>query len=311
MLDGDPPILPEPLTRAVSDTQEARQAVEEYALAGYDLIKVRDRLSAEVYLTIVAAARAPGLDVDGHLPRSTGLPPDSLPGSGQTGLPHVEVLGYLTAGTGGEEVRRLTELVRDRGIHATTTLIVFPSILAHLRNLDSLLGRPELRYVHPLFLCSFWEPPSNPYQGRYDSAGLARLEAFHDFVRRMTKSLHAAGVAVLLGTDALNPMIIPGFSVVEELKELVSAGLTPLESLQAATAQPASRIRGLDDAGVVSRGKRADLLLLNENSLEDVGRVSGIAGVMVNGVWLARSGLDRGLAEAERSVLESGRGTNR
>jgi len=52
----------------------------------------------------------------------------------------------------------------------------------------------------------------------------------------LTKALQEAGVTLLVGTDTAAPCAIPGFSVHDELEELVAAGLTPYDALRAATA---------------------------------------------------------------------------
>lgn len=45
-----------------------------------------------------------------------------------------------------------------------------------------------------------------------------------------------------------------------------------------------------DEFGTVAEGKRADLVLLTENPLDDIGNVDTIQGVMVAGRWLCRAG---------------------
>jgi imidazolonepropionase-like amidohydrolase len=44
-----------------------------------------------------------------------------------------------------------------------------------------------------------------------------------------------------------------------------------------------------DQFGTIEVGKRADMILLNENPLKDVGNVWKRAGVMVRGRWLSES----------------------
>jgi imidazolonepropionase-like amidohydrolase len=44
-----------------------------------------------------------------------------------------------------------------------------------------------------------------------------------------------AGVPIVAGTDTLNPYCFPGFSLHDELRLLVEAGLSPMQALQAAT----------------------------------------------------------------------------
>ena len=99
-----------------------------------------------------------------------------------------------------------------------------------------------------------------------------------------------------------------GFSLHDELRLLVEAGLTPREALAAATRLPAEWL-GIDRVvGTVEGGKYADLVLLDANPLADVGATRRIAGVFVNGRWLERARLDAMLGElAERNAAARGR----
>jgi imidazolonepropionase-like amidohydrolase len=65
---------------------------------------------------------------------------------------------------------------------------------------------------------------------------------------------------MLLGTDALNPWVVPGFSIHEELTHLVAAGLSSFEALRAGT-------RDASEFGTIEVGKRADMLLVDGNPL--------------------------------------------
>lgn len=79
-------------------------------------------------------------------------------------------------------------------------------------------------------------------------------------------ALHDAGVDILAGTDASIPApglggLAHGASLHDELRRLVSARLTPIEALRAATSTPARRF-DLRDRGRIAPGLRADLLLV-------------------------------------------------
>jgi imidazolonepropionase-like amidohydrolase len=63
---------------------------------------------------------------------------------------------------------------------------------------------------------------------------------------------------------------IPGHSVHREIELYVEAGFTPMEALQAATLVPA-RVMKLDgELGTLERGKRADMVVLNANPLDQI-----------------------------------------
>ena len=82
--------------------------------------------------------------------------------------------------------------------------------------------------------------------------------------------MHKAGVGFLAGTDEANPYCFPGFSLHDELAHLVEAGLTPLESLQAATINPARYLGKEPSQGTLAVGKDADLILLDADPLADI-----------------------------------------
>jgi imidazolonepropionase-like amidohydrolase len=63
---------------------------------------------------------------------------------------------------------------------------------------------------------------------------------------------------------------------------------------------------GAKDFGQVADGHRADLVLLNANPLQDVGRFADSAGVMVNGRWLPRTAIDARLAEIRARMAAMG-----
>lgn len=75
--------------------------------------------------------------------------------------------------------------------------------------------------------------------------------------------LHEAGVPIVLGTDAGNPLTLHGPSVFPELEAMQAAGMTPLEVLTAATWNAARAIGRSEDLGLIASGRIADLLILD------------------------------------------------
>jgi len=99
----------------------------------------------------------------------------------------------------------------------------------------------------------------------------------------------------------MNPSVVPGFSLHDELKELVAAGLTPYEALKTATANPAEFLRASTEFGTLVEGRRADLILLDHNPLDDVSFASSRVGLMIRGQWLPQSEIQKRLDEIAAS----------
>jgi imidazolonepropionase-like amidohydrolase len=95
---------------------------------------------------------------------------------------------------------------------------------------------------------------------------------------------------MLAGTDTPVPSVVPGFSLHDELRELVAAGLTPYEALRTATANAAEFMR-TDKFGTVAVGKAADLILVDGDPLKDINNASRRAGVMIRGRWFTEEEL--------------------
>ena len=101
------------------------------------------------------------------------------------------------------------------------------------------------------------------------------------------RTLHAAGVDILAGTDAGNPGTTHGASMHGELELLVRAGLSPSEALAAATSVPARRFK-LDDRGRIAPGLRADLLMVDGDPTRDILATRNIVTLWKNGYTVAR-----------------------
>jgi imidazolonepropionase-like amidohydrolase len=159
-----------------------------------------------------------------------------------------------------------------------------------------------MRYIAPA-VRDEWNPDSS-YLSSFPPEKLAAVEGSHRERLLMTHALHRAGARLLLGTDCGNPFVIAGFSVHEELANLVDAGLTPYQALLTGTRDAAEFVVATGEFGVVAPGARADLILTDGDPLEDVGVVAEPAGVMVRGVWLTRKELAERLERLAESYIE-------
>lgn len=317
LMDGKPPFWDGALV--VSTPAEADTAVARQKAAGYDFLKVYSRLSPEAYDAIVAAARRYHMRVVGHVPDAVGLA--HALSSGQESIEHLT--GYVQAiqrsdspfRTGKQSwagdyrgaeladerlIAKAAEDTRRAGAWNCVTLAVNDTYEKIFAGAD-LSGTAGLDYMSPT-IRGMWArlaTRSRNFRRDFDPDRRAqsdeRLRRGHELHLELVRALHAAGAPILAGTDFPNPYVIPGFSLHDELDELVAAGLSPYEALRSATAAPA-RFLGAD-FGTVEVGMRADLLMLDANPLENVDATRTLEGVLISGRWHAAGELAKRLAD--------------
>ena len=87
-----------------------------------------------------------------------------------------------------------------------------------------------------------------------------------------------AGGRVSVGEDSGFMYALYGFSYIRELELLQEAGFHPLEVIRAATLNGAELLRMNEDIGTVAIGKKADLVLVQENPLDNLKLLYGTNG---------------------------------
>lgn len=301
LIDGPRQAWPQPISTWVETAAEARQAVLDAKEAGYDMIKVYSFLNQESYDSIVATAQEVDMPVCGHIP--VDLSVEYILDKGQDLIVHAEEVKKHAQGNYDQErIDYFAKIIAESDTWITPTHITIRNLLAVFDDHEKEFARPEARYFqHPMHQ-GIWSyvihkvylpmPPEHRQKIR---------DEFELFERPLTKALHDRGAKLMSGTDTLIlPNLLPGFALHSELEELVDVGLTPYEALRTSTTHPFEFLGELDEAGTVEVGKRADLVLLEENPLDNISNTQKIAGVMIQGRWLSRSYLDKMLEEIAR-----------
>ncbi|MBS0419989.1 MAG: amidohydrolase family protein [Proteobacteria bacterium] len=297
-LDGNPPSGPYP--RIVGSAAEGLAVVDEMHAAGYDFIKVYDRLGAPAYDAIVTRAHSYGMRVDGHLPRT--LPLEHALHGMQDHVTHAEEFVAYSHDFSDADIARITKEVKESGIGVTPTLTVFKNVLRSVKDLREVLAAPEIRYADPLVFHA-WLPERNPYRSeRFQAPSVrAALTRQFEFMKKLVLAFQRAGVPLVIGTDCNISGTVAGFSVPEEMQEIAGLGISAADVLRMATLNAAVALRMQTDLGTVEPGKRADLVLLERNPLMHIANVRGIAGVVVRGRWYSHTDLQRALDGATQA----------
>jgi imidazolonepropionase-like amidohydrolase len=284
-----------PTIRTAQKADEARRLVEEQKRAGYDSIKIYNGVSKEAYDVLIAEAKKHGMLYIGHIPREPGF--ESVLKAGQA-IAHAEEYVYTTFKNKTDDETRIPEVAaqtRDAGVQVVLTFVAYDHIIKQVETLPALLATQEMKYLAP-WVRESWGIGVNPYMLRLGTQGAALTKSLA-FQKKLAKELHRVGVRIMTGTDAMNPGVVPGFSEHEELRHLIDIGFTPFEAIRAATRYPGEFLTKTGEFGTVATGKRADLLLLDGNPLQDIASISRPLGVMTRGRWMPQAELQRMLAD--------------
>jgi amidohydrolase family protein len=289
----------------VESAERARAIVDEHAAAGFDAVKIYDKFSIEALNAIVGEARAKGLLSVGHIPRN--LRWQDMLAARPDAIAHAEEFLYSPVLDGDGE--KIVRGMKDGGVSLITTLITYDTIGRQVADLETLLSRGENAYVNPA-IARMWERPHNHYIRDFTPARVPNLRRLLGFQKSLVRQLEDGGVTILAGTDAGGPpFVFPGGSLIDELRELVSAGLTPYQALRAATIDAARFLRMGDAFGTIEAGKSADFILVRGNPLTNIDDLLLRSGVMLRGRWLDNAALHAELDriaranEAEKPVV--------
>jgi imidazolonepropionase-like amidohydrolase len=283
----------------------AVQMVKDQKAAGYDFLKIHPGVKREVFDAMAAAADAAGIRFAGHVPLDVGLGRalearyatiDHIDGFvealAREGASNSQMFGLNLTGVLDESrVPQLVEATRKAGVWIVPTQALFEHWVGP-DDPETMTTWPEMRYV-PKETLAQWVASKKKILTGGTPAERAR---FLDVRRRLIKALHAGGVGLLLGSDGPQVWNVPGFSVHRELRYLVQAGLTPYQALETGTRNVAVFYGTAAERGTIAAGKRADLVLLDGNPLEDIGRTSAIVAVVIGGRLLTKADIDAQLA---------------
>ena len=283
----------------VPDTEaRARAEVRRQFELGYDLIKVYDYLTRDQYLGVINEARIQGIYVVGHLdhgiedPLATGL----------REVVHVDEFldAHLIADSSPHsfapspiDLERIPEsvaLVATHDAFVVANMAMDVVTYEYLEKGPRYFDRPQYACIRPETIEAWRVGRMVAWQGQEDW----RRNSVRPFLESMIRSLHAAGVLILTGTDTGEQGGLPEH-IHRELELLVGAGLSPYEALSATTTNAHASVNrmGIDDAfGQVAVGQRADLILLRSNPLVNVAATRSRIGVMSRGRWYTQEQLD-------------------
>ena len=276
-----------PSAYGVTSEEEGRRYVQELAAQGVAFVKIWvddrggsvEKLEPDLYRAIIDEAHGHGLDVIAHVFYHDDA--DELVAAGVDGFAHLvrdrEMDDALVAAIVEHDVFVMPNVgISERGRHTAPPPWLATPILTET--------------VAPAVLAR----ATDTFASRAADAAERAARSYEQMERSLAK-LHAAGAALVLGSDSGVQDHFYGFSAHRELELMVAAGLNPMDAIATATSRSADRL-GLDDSGRLTPGARADFIVLDANPLEDITNTRRIADVYLGGSAVDRTALRAGWA---------------
>lgn len=310
----------------VANADQARAAVRDLKRRGADFVKIISVPSKEVFFAVADESKKQNIPFAGHLPFQV-----SAVEASNAGIASIEHLLYsafsLSFSSKEDELRQRLVAAEEKGDSVGWEQIAHESDASYSKEKAVVLFQtlkrnatwvtptlasintashpeewdvsdPELHFL-PASLAQQWRESTHDAEMKAKAAWLAR-QATNDW--KLTGELRQNGIALLAGSDSLDPFNFPGESLHRELAELVRAGLTPSDALRSATIGAAKFLGRDKELGTVEVGKTADLVLLDGSPVENIANTQRIAAVVRGGNYLDRAALDHLLAQAKAAA---------
>ena len=310
----------------VNTPDEAREAVRKSKAAGYDFIKVTTFIKAEVYEAAVDEAAKQNIRVVGHADsRFVGverawkakqqiehldgymelLLRDDAPMKGSVSDLYIynpdnwKSFDYIDESKIAEVARKTVA----SNPYVDPTQHFMKNTFGRLRTEDEIRKQPDFRF-YPAKVQQQWLDfyKKNRFINTVPLEKRARWVQLRD---QLIKAIYDAGGHIMTGSDTPEFLWLYGFGIHHELKALKDAGLSNYAVLEAATKNPSMFLGTIENVGTIEKGKRADLVLLNANPLDDISATDNRAGVMLKGKWHTQQELNGWLDQAARAISTS------
>lgn len=118
-------------------------------------------------------------------------------------------------------------------------------------------------------------------EGYYPALVVPKALEIGPKIQNTFKQAYEAGVKIAFGTDAA---VFPHGENGKEFGYMVEVGMKPMEAIKSATIVAATMLKVQDELGSIEKGKKADVVAVEENPLENINTMSNVSFVMKDGI---------------------------
>lgn len=289
-LIGSVPPIHQEIGWSLSKPEEVPAFVAHMSGWGVTTLKIYANCLPAVGRKVIEEGHRHGMVVTGHL---FSYPVSDAIEDGIDCLEHIESISdFLRADPKNRHsidlttdvARRLVEKIVEHEVYVDPTLMVFLGTLFFADD-PQVINHPDNEKM-PQRLLDFWAKDRATRLSNYSSGPRSIREATFEKYRDLVGMLYRAGVRILVGTDAPEPQVPPGFSLHHEMRLLVDSGMSPADVLACATLNNAKIVKREMDLGSIAPGKLADMVLLNGNPLLDIENSRKVYRVIKGGTML-------------------------
>jgi imidazolonepropionase-like amidohydrolase/ABC-type multidrug transport system permease subunit len=277
--------------RTPKTPEEARQQVQALKQRGVDGIKaileagqagmLFNRMDIAVLRAVAEEARAQKLPIVIHTGDARDVA-DAI-GVGANGVEHGSVREKLPD--------QLFAQMKARGVSYDPTLTAVEGYMSVVNGSLDPLDRPLVLQAGPAALIDSTKKFLQSDKGAQMRAQLKLYPMSLDLGKGNLAAAWKAGVLLVTGSDAGNPLTMHGPTIQREVELWVEAGIPPAAALQAATYNAARLLGVADRIGLIRQGHDANLLLVDGNPLKEIKQIESIQTVIFKGERISRSEL--------------------
>lgn len=270
-----------PTGKLAENLDQAIGFVDFYAQKGFRGIKLYSSIEPAWVKPIVDHAHGLGLSVLGHIP--SGMNAEDAVSVGFNEITHVNMILLNFLGARSIDTRtpkRFTEvgerahtidlhdesvinfigLMIENNVAHDPTLSIFQDMFYNDPGEISIIFRSITEHLPALVQREMISSKSfnDGHEEHYERAG--------ELSRDLIAMLHKRGIRLLPGTDNA----LPGMTLIRELLFYAESGITNAEVLRLATLEPALHLGLEHEYGTISQGKRAHLILIEGNPVQNL-----------------------------------------